>query len=139
MLKWSVAPVECGRFVVQRSLWGHLGSVIDVRNRLDRMRRRLDHYRSTNSLSCPAYFSMNSLWMRSRALRAMGCSKHLRMRCRRLPTIRPDPEGVREPSRIPKMCFIWARQYPLPSNTVITRGATVGQVHARADQTKGRY
>ena len=43
MLKWLVAPVESCRFVVQRSPKGRLGSVLDVRSRLHRMRRRLDH------------------------------------------------------------------------------------------------
>ena len=33
-------PVEPGRFVVQRSPWGRLGSVLVVGNRLRRMRRR---------------------------------------------------------------------------------------------------
>ena len=42
MLKWSAAPVECGRFVVRRSPWGRLGSVLDMRNRLHRIRWRLD-------------------------------------------------------------------------------------------------
>ena len=36
------APVELSQFVAQRSPWGRLGSVIDVRTRLHRIRRRLD-------------------------------------------------------------------------------------------------
>ena len=43
VLKWSVAPVECCQFVVYRSPWGRLGSVLDVRSRLHRTHRRLDH------------------------------------------------------------------------------------------------
>jgi hypothetical protein len=33
------APVESCRFVARRSPWGHLGKVLDVGNRLHRMRR----------------------------------------------------------------------------------------------------
>ena len=43
VLKCSVAPVESCQSVVQRSLWGRLGSVLDVDNRLHRIRWRLDH------------------------------------------------------------------------------------------------
>ena len=43
VLKWSVPLGECGRFVVQRSPRGRLGSVLDVGNRLHRMRRRLGY------------------------------------------------------------------------------------------------
>ena len=43
VLKWSIAPVECCQFVVQRSPWGRLGSVLYVRNRLHRMHRCLGH------------------------------------------------------------------------------------------------
>ena len=38
VLKWSVAPVECCQFVVQRSPWGRLGSILDVGSRLHRIR-----------------------------------------------------------------------------------------------------
>ena len=47
------APVEYGRFVVRRSPWGRLGSVLDMRNRLHRIRWRSDHiYQFSQSLAC---------------------------------------------------------------------------------------
>ena len=40
----AAAPVESCQYVVLRSPWGRLGSVVDVRNRLRRMRGRFDHW-----------------------------------------------------------------------------------------------
>ena len=51
---WSVAaaPVESCQSLPNRSPWGRLGSVLDTRERLRRMRRRLKHFWSI-SLSRP--------------------------------------------------------------------------------------
>ena len=62
-----------------------------------------------------------SVW-RSRALRAIGCPKLLRMRCRLLTNNVYNPWGVREPISTPKKCFIWARCHPRTSNTLIIQG-----------------
>ena len=39
----AAAPVKSCQFVALNSPWGHLGSVVDVRNRLHRIRRRFQH------------------------------------------------------------------------------------------------
>ena len=57
--KWSVAPVECGRFVVQRSPRGRLGSVLDVRNLPYRLRAYfLLHIQMIKSLAS----HLNRIW-----------------------------------------------------------------------------
>ena len=48
----TAAPVESCRFVARRCPWGRLGSVLDTRKRLHRMRRRFKHFWSI-SLSRP--------------------------------------------------------------------------------------
>ena len=40
----TAAPVESCRFVARRCPWGRLGSVLDTRKRLHRMRRRFKHF-----------------------------------------------------------------------------------------------
>jgi len=54
---------------------------------------------------------MNSLAIASRAL---GPPHRRRMRHRRLPTTRPTPRGLQEPSYPRKKCAIWARWRPVP-------------------------
>ena len=68
--KWSVTPVESCQSVVQRSLWGRLGSILDVGSRLHRLRGRIHHRKSIiqvlsqpNDLSqsCQS-FDFRALW-----------------------------------------------------------------------------
>ena len=68
----AAAPMESCRSVVLRSPRGRLGSVVDVRNRLHRIRCRFQHI-SANSLISAAHKTMNSLAMASGAL---GLSHH---------------------------------------------------------------
>ena len=88
----AAAPVESCQSVALRSPWGRLGSVLYTNKRLHRTRRRFQHI-SANSLSSAAHKTMNSLAMASRALEG---PKRWRMWYRRLPDLRPIPEGVRE-------------------------------------------
>ena len=64
----AAAPVESCQYVVLRSPWGRIGSVLYTNKRLHRTRRRFQHI-SANSLSSAAHKTMNSLAMASRALR----------------------------------------------------------------------
>jgi len=63
----AAALVESCQFVALRSPWGRLGSVLDTRKRLHRMRRRFKHFWS-NSLSSPRRFSSNRPRFAFRAL-----------------------------------------------------------------------
>jgi len=59
----AAAPMESCRSVVLRSPRGRLGSVVDVRNRLHRIRCRFQHI-SANSLISAAHGTMNYLaWL----------------------------------------------------------------------------
>ena len=60
----TAAPVESCRFVARRCPWGRLGSVLDTRKRLHRMRRRFKHFWSI-SLNKSGHWTMNSLAMAS--------------------------------------------------------------------------
>ena len=87
--------MESCQFVVLRSPWRRLGSVLDVRNRLRRMRGRfhrwihistgpqpdigLEHKSDNFSIQC-----------------SLGSPKKRRMRSRESPDLRPIPERVRE-------------------------------------------
>ena len=110
----AAAPVESCRSVVPRSPRSHLGSVVDVRNRLHRVRCRFQHI-SANSLISAAHKTMNSLALASRAL---GGPQDRRMRCSRLPTNRPTPRGLQEPISPRKKCAIWTRWRPVPVKNV---------------------
>ena len=88
-----------------KSPWGHLGSLVDVRNRLHRIRCRFQHI-SANSLINAAHKTMNSLAIDSRAL--VGLHRWP-MRYRQLPTTRPTPRGLQEPIWPRKKCVIWTR------------------------------
>jgi hypothetical protein len=56
-----------------------------------------------------------------------------RMRCRRLPTTRPNPEGDREPICTRKKCAIWTRWRPVTVKYAITRGPPVVAVAVSSD------
>ena len=95
------ASVESCQFVVLRSPRGRFWSVVDMRNRLRRMRERFHRWipmRTGAQLArClhhdPPKFSIQS---------SLESPKRCRMRCRRLPDPRPLPEGVHEPIYIHK-------------------------------------
>ena len=99
----AMAAARCNpvNIVVLRSPGGRLGSVLDVRNRLRRVRGGFRQYIhiSTGPQQCaeqyhdPQKFSIQS---------SLESPKHRRMRCRRLPDPRPNPEGAREPICIRK-------------------------------------
>ena len=105
--------METCQFVVLRSPWGRLGSVLDVRNRRRRARGRFHRWIhiSTGPQQCadqyhdPPKFSIQS---------SLEGPKLSRMRRRRLPDPRPIQEGVREPIIPRKKCAIWARWRPVP-------------------------
>ena len=90
--------MESCQSVAPRSPWGRLGSKLYTCNRLHRIRRRFQHI-SANSLISAAHRTMNSLAMASELSEG---PKKRRMRSRRLPDLRPIPEGVREPICIHK-------------------------------------
>ena len=97
----AAAPVETCQFVVLRSPWGRLGSVLDVRNRLHRMRGRFHRWMQikTGPQQCADnYHDSPKFWIQS----SLESPKHYRMRCTRLSYPRPIPEGVREPICIHK-------------------------------------
>ena len=101
------ASVESCRFVVLRSPGGRIGSVLDVRNRLRRMRGRFHRRQihiSTGAWQCA------DLWYKSYQFgiqSSLESSKHGRIRRRPLPDPRPIPERVRGPICIRKKCAIW--------------------------------
>ena len=94
----AAASVESCQFVVLRSPWDRSGSKLYMYKRLHRTRRRFQHI-SANSLISAAHRTMNSLAMASELSEG---PKNRRMRSRRLPDLRPIPEGVREPICIRK-------------------------------------
>ena len=110
----AAAPVESCQSVAPRSPWDRSGSKLYMYKRLHRTRRRFQHI-SANSLISAAHRTMNCLAMASRAF---GGPKNRRMRCRRLPTTRPNPERAREPICLRKKCAIWARWRPVPVKNV---------------------
>ena len=63
----AAAPVESCQFVVLRSPWGRLGSVLYTCNRLHRIRRRFEQFWSI-SLSSPQRNSNCLSWFASGAL-----------------------------------------------------------------------
>ena len=95
------APVETCRFVARRSLGGRIGSVLDVGNRLPRVRGRSHRWIPMRTGPQPDLglehksdnFSIQS---------SLESPKRCRMRFRRLPDPRPIPEGVHEPIYIRK-------------------------------------
>ena len=111
------ASVDSCRFVVPRSLRGRLGSVLDVCNRLRRMRERFHRWipmRTGAQLPRCLHHDPPRFWIQS----SPESSKRRRMRCRRLPDPRPIPERAREPICGRKKCAIWARWRPVPVKNV---------------------
>ena len=95
------ASMESCRFVVLRSPRGHLGSELDMGSRLRRMRGRFDQWIQikTGPQQCAEqYYDPQKFSIKS----SLESPKHRRMRCRRLPDPRPNPEGAREPICIRK-------------------------------------
>ena len=111
------ASVESCRFVARRSPGGRFWSVVDMRNRLRRMRERFHRWipmRTGAQLpTClhhdPPKFSIQS---------SLGSPENRRKRCRRLPDPRPIPEGVQEPICVRKKCAIRTRWRPVPVKNV---------------------
>ena len=65
----TAAPVECCQSVVLRSPWGRLGSVLDVRNRLHRMRGGFHRCIHISKVLCALLlWTMSCQSFRSRAL-----------------------------------------------------------------------
>ena len=95
------ASVESCRFVVLRSPWSRLGSVLVACNRLRRVCGRFHRWIHISTGPQPDFafehksdnFSIQS---------SLGSSKYGRLRRRRLTDPRPIPEGVREPIYIRK-------------------------------------
>ena len=88
------------QFVVLRSLRGRLGSVLDVGNRLPRMRGRSHRCIHISKVLCAPNLDHDppKFWIQS----SLKSPKHCRTRRKRLPDPRPIPEGVREPICIRK-------------------------------------
>ena len=108
----TAAWVESCRFVVLRPPWGRLGSILDVGNRLRRMRGRFPLQRHLpRCISSQMSPTQNAkFWIQS----SLESPKHRRMRHRGPPDPRPIPEGVREPICPRKKCAIWTRWRPVP-------------------------
>ena len=95
------ASVESCQFVVLRSPWRCLGSILDVRNRLHRMRGRFHRWihistgpqQFAETYHDPPKFSIQS---------SLESTERSRMRSRGPSDLRPIPEGVREPIYIRK-------------------------------------
>ena len=101
----TAAPMESCRFAARRSPGVRFGSAVDVRKRLHRTRRRLQHI-SANSLSRQRSFSKFRAGLGSETSRLLH---RWRKRCSRLPTTRPTPRGLQEPIYPRKKCVIWTR------------------------------
>ena len=97
----TAASVESSRFVVLRSPWGRLGSVLYTCNRLRRVRGRFHRYIHISTGPQPAigFVHKSGKFCFQSSLKG---SKSGRMRRRRLPDLGPIPEGVREPIYIHK-------------------------------------
>ena len=108
------ASVESCRFVVLRSPRGRLGSVLDMDNRLRRMRRRFKHF-WPKSLSRQRSFSKFWAGLGSETSRLLH---RWRKRCRRLPDTRPTPRGHQEPICPRKKCAIRTRWRLVPVKNV---------------------
>ena len=95
------ASMETCQFVVLKSPRGRIGSVLDMCNRLYRMRGRFHRWIHIGTGPQPDIrlehksdnFSIQS---------SLESPKHSHMRRKRLPDPRPIPEGVREPIYIHK-------------------------------------
>ena len=96
----AAASVETCRFAARRSPWGRLGSLLDVRKRLQRTRggfHRCIHMQGP-LCSIPLDHDLPKISIQS----SLESPKHRRMRRRRPPDPRPIPEGAREPIYIHK-------------------------------------
>jgi hypothetical protein len=109
----TAASVESCRFVAPRSPGGRFWSVVDMRNRLRRMRGRFP-LRDTSGQDASQPRCLHHKMPRFSIQSSLGSPKNRRMWCRRLPDPRPIPEGVREPIYVRKKCAIWARWRPVP-------------------------
>ena len=113
----AAAPVESSQFVAHRSPRGRIGSVLDVRKRLRRMRGGFHRWipmRTGAQLPRGLHHDPPKFWIQS----SLESPKLSRMRRRRLPDPRPIPEGVREQICIRKKCAIWTRWRPVPRKNV---------------------
>ena len=116
----------------RRSLWGRLGSVLDVGKRLRRMRGRFHQWvhistgahQPLDLCHDPPKFSIQS---------SLGSTKHRRMRSRGPPDPRSIPERVRGPIYIPKKSICRTRWSPVPVKYAITRGPPVVAVAVSLD------
>ena len=87
----TAAPVETCQFVVRRSSWGRLGSVLYTCNRLQRMRGLFHRYRHISTgaqQSADNYHDPPKFWIQS----SLASAQNRRMRRGRLPDPRPVPE-----------------------------------------------
>ena len=97
----TAASMESCRFAVRRSPGGRFWSVVDVGNRLQRMRGGFHRCIHISKVLC-ALFALDHDLPKISIQSSLGSSKYGRMRSRRLPDPRPIPEGVREPIYIRK-------------------------------------
>ena len=95
------ASMETCQFVVLRSPWGRLGSLLDVRKRLHRTRGGFHRCIHISKVLC-ALFLWAMICQKISIQSSLESPKHCRMRRRRLTDPRPIPEGVREPIYIQK-------------------------------------
>ena len=97
----TAAPAETCQFVVLRSPRDRLGSELDMGNRLRRMRGRSHRWIHISTGPQPAV-GLDHKSLKFSIQSSPESSKNRRMRRRRLPDLRPIPEGVQEPIYIPK-------------------------------------
>ena len=114
----AAAPVESCQFVVPRPPRDRLGSLLDMCNRLRRMRGRSHRCIHISKVLCAPAVTLDHDPPKISIQSSLGSSKYGRMRRRRLPDPRPIPEGVQEPICPRKKCAIWTRWRPVPVKNV---------------------
>ena len=128
----AAASMESCRFVARRSPGGRFWSVVDVRKRLHRVRHHFHQSIHIKQGAQPAVQlepKSSMFWIQS----SLQSPENQRRRCRRLPTIRATPVGVRGPICIQKKYIIWARWCPVPVKNVNFLGAPVVAVAVSLD------
>ena len=113
----AAVPVESCQSLPNRSPWDRLGSVLYTCKRLRRVRHRFSHFGRILS-AVRAALAVIGQGLLSEPSGSSRLPHRRRLRCRRLPTTRPTPEGVLEPICPRKKCAIWTRSRPVPVKNV---------------------
>ena len=128
----TAAPVETCRFVAPRSPWGCLGSVVDVRNRVRRVRGRSHRCIHISKVLCaPALWTMICQRFRSRALWGAPSTGACGVGDYPTPDLSRRESASRSTSEKSKQ--FGPDGAPFPSKTSITRGPPVVAVAVSLD------